>query len=226
MAWPSDTERLLGCQSRIILVQCWGAESLAYDLITGRGVVSSRAASILRSADTHPSIGRFVYSLKRRTLSKSLWWGEKKQCLKRRTPSKSLWWGEKKQCLKRRTLSKSLWWLRLRLRLRLRPIIKVRWNLHEMKLEVCWRNLWVEKNLGGKCVKVAELCVYASLLFALIVFCDEICDVACLWIQQLLNRFSKFFLCWIKAMHCAVIRLFDHASLLTKFVGDYCFGNL
>ena len=47
----------VGCQSRITLVQCRGAKSLADDLITGQGVVSSRAASILRSVETYPLIG-------------------------------------------------------------------------------------------------------------------------------------------------------------------------
>ena len=51
---------LNGCQNRNTLVQCRGAKSLADDLITGQGVVSSRAASILRSVETHPLIGRFV----------------------------------------------------------------------------------------------------------------------------------------------------------------------
>nr|CDQ01593.1 Bm936 [Brugia malayi] len=40
---------------------CRGARSLADDLITGQGVVSSRAASILRSVETYPLIGRFVF---------------------------------------------------------------------------------------------------------------------------------------------------------------------
>uniref|UniRef100_A0A1I7WD77 Uncharacterized protein n=1 Tax=Heterorhabditis bacteriophora TaxID=37862 RepID=A0A1I7WD77_HETBA len=36
----------IGCQSQITLVQCRGAKSLAYDLYTGQGVVSSRAVSL------------------------------------------------------------------------------------------------------------------------------------------------------------------------------------
>ena len=60
MALPVDVKVSVGCQSRITLVQCRGAKSLADDLITGQGVVSSRAASILRSVETYPLIGRFV----------------------------------------------------------------------------------------------------------------------------------------------------------------------
>ena len=45
---------------RITPVQCQGARSLVYDLCTGQGVVSSRAASILRSVETQPLIGWFV----------------------------------------------------------------------------------------------------------------------------------------------------------------------
>ena len=52
----------VGCRSRTTPVQCRGARSLAYDLITGQGVVSSRAASILRSVETYPLIGRFVFA--------------------------------------------------------------------------------------------------------------------------------------------------------------------
>ena len=37
-----------------------GAKSLADDLVTGRGVVLSRAATTLRSVETYPPIGRFV----------------------------------------------------------------------------------------------------------------------------------------------------------------------
>ena len=37
-----------------------GAESSVDDLGTGLGVVSSRAATILRSIETHPLTGRFV----------------------------------------------------------------------------------------------------------------------------------------------------------------------
>jgi hypothetical protein len=37
-----------------------GAKSLADDLVTDRGVVSGRAATIPRFAETRPSIGRFV----------------------------------------------------------------------------------------------------------------------------------------------------------------------
>ncbi len=39
----------------------WGAKSLADDLVTDRGVVSGRAATIPRFAETRPSIGRFVW---------------------------------------------------------------------------------------------------------------------------------------------------------------------
>uniref|UniRef100_A0A915CF68 Uncharacterized protein n=1 Tax=Parascaris univalens TaxID=6257 RepID=A0A915CF68_PARUN len=55
------TERLKGraVAKAGLQVQCRGAKSLADDLITGQGVVSSRAASILRSVETHPLIGRF-----------------------------------------------------------------------------------------------------------------------------------------------------------------------
>jgi tetratricopeptide (TPR) repeat protein len=35
-------------------VQCWGAKSFADDLVTGRGVVLSRAATTLRSVETKP----------------------------------------------------------------------------------------------------------------------------------------------------------------------------
>ncbi len=42
-------------------MQCWGAKSLADDLATGQGVVFSRAASTLRSVETQPLIGWFVY---------------------------------------------------------------------------------------------------------------------------------------------------------------------
>jgi hypothetical protein len=42
-------------------VQCWGAKSFADDLVTGRGVVLSRAATTLRSVETKPTIGRFVF---------------------------------------------------------------------------------------------------------------------------------------------------------------------
>lgn len=38
-----------------------GVESFADDLVTGRGVVFSRAATILRSVETKPSIGRFAF---------------------------------------------------------------------------------------------------------------------------------------------------------------------
>ncbi len=41
-------------------VQGRGVESFADDLVTGRGVVFSRAATILRSVETKPSIGRFA----------------------------------------------------------------------------------------------------------------------------------------------------------------------
>ena len=44
-------------------MQCQGARSLANDLNTGQGVVSSRAAFILRSVETRPLIGRFVFIL-------------------------------------------------------------------------------------------------------------------------------------------------------------------
>ena len=43
-------------------VEWWGAKSLADDLATGQGVVLSRAASTLRSVETHPLIGRFVFN--------------------------------------------------------------------------------------------------------------------------------------------------------------------
>jgi hypothetical protein len=36
-------------------VQCWGAKSFADDLVTGRGVVLSRAATTLRSVETKPN---------------------------------------------------------------------------------------------------------------------------------------------------------------------------
>ena len=58
---------LVGCQSRITPVQRRGARSLAYDLSTGQGVVSGRAALILRSVETYPLIGRFDSSFKLRT---------------------------------------------------------------------------------------------------------------------------------------------------------------
>ena len=66
--WPGrSTELSIGCQSRITLVRCQGTKSLADDLITGQGVVSSRAASILRSVETYPLIGRFVSPLGNQT---------------------------------------------------------------------------------------------------------------------------------------------------------------
>ena len=42
-------------------MQCRGAKSFADDLVTGQGVVFSRAASTLRSVETKPSIGWFVF---------------------------------------------------------------------------------------------------------------------------------------------------------------------
>ena len=42
-------------------MQCKGAKSFADDLVTGQGVVLSRAASTLRSVETQPSVGRFVF---------------------------------------------------------------------------------------------------------------------------------------------------------------------
>ena len=47
----------IGCRGRITPVLRRGARSLAYDLNTGLGVVSSRAASILRSVETLPTYG-------------------------------------------------------------------------------------------------------------------------------------------------------------------------
>ena len=44
---------------KTIQVQGRGVESFADDLVTGRGVVLSRAATILRSVETKPTIGRF-----------------------------------------------------------------------------------------------------------------------------------------------------------------------
>lgn len=43
----------------IIHGQGRGVESFADDLVTGQGVVFSRAATILRSVETKPLIGRF-----------------------------------------------------------------------------------------------------------------------------------------------------------------------
>ena len=48
---------LIGCLAGLLWFQCRATKSLVYDLFTGRGVVSSRAASILRSVETLPSIG-------------------------------------------------------------------------------------------------------------------------------------------------------------------------
>jgi hypothetical protein len=56
-----STERSDGRRSRITLVQRRGAKSLADDLITGQGVVFGRATSTLRSVETYPLIGRFVF---------------------------------------------------------------------------------------------------------------------------------------------------------------------
>ena len=46
---------------KTIQVQGRGVESFADDLVTGLGVVFSRAATILRSVETKPMIGRFAY---------------------------------------------------------------------------------------------------------------------------------------------------------------------
>ena len=46
---------------KTIQVQGRGVESFADDLVTGLGVVFSRAATILRSVETKPTIGRFAF---------------------------------------------------------------------------------------------------------------------------------------------------------------------
>uniref|UniRef100_A0A1I7WKR8 Uncharacterized protein n=1 Tax=Heterorhabditis bacteriophora TaxID=37862 RepID=A0A1I7WKR8_HETBA len=62
--WPCQWGRIpIGCQSQITLVQCRGAKSLAYDLYTGQGVVSSRAVSLYY----YPLIGCFVIQGSRNT---------------------------------------------------------------------------------------------------------------------------------------------------------------
>jgi hypothetical protein len=48
------------CHNRNYPEQRRGAKSFADDLVTGRGVVLSRAATTLRSVETKPTIGRFV----------------------------------------------------------------------------------------------------------------------------------------------------------------------
>ncbi len=42
-------------------VQWMGSNSLADDLVTGQGVVFSRATSTLRSVETQPLVGRIVF---------------------------------------------------------------------------------------------------------------------------------------------------------------------
>lgn len=51
----------VGCLAGSLRFQCQGAKSLVYDLCTGQGVVSSRAASILRSIETLPLIGSVCF---------------------------------------------------------------------------------------------------------------------------------------------------------------------
>ena len=59
--WPCwMAEAPSSCQNETIHVQCWGAKSFADDLVTGQGVVFSRAASTLRSVETQPLTGWFV----------------------------------------------------------------------------------------------------------------------------------------------------------------------
>ena len=60
---PAEMRRRSACRGRSTInhVQCKGAKSFADDLVTGQGVVLSRAASTLRSVETQPSVGRFVF---------------------------------------------------------------------------------------------------------------------------------------------------------------------
>jgi hypothetical protein len=67
-----STERSAGRRSRITLVQRRGAKSLADDLITGQGVVFGRATSTLRSVETYPLIGRFVFRPDRSDVKRGL----------------------------------------------------------------------------------------------------------------------------------------------------------
>jgi hypothetical protein len=56
-------------------VQCWGAKSFADDLVTGRGVVLSRAATTLRSVETKLRCTRWSsYGFEHR------YWGSAGQC--------------------------------------------------------------------------------------------------------------------------------------------------
>ena len=61
-----DRPECVGC-SRYTTnqVQCFGAKSFADDLVTGQGIVFSRAASTLRSVEIQPLVGRFVFPGKR-----------------------------------------------------------------------------------------------------------------------------------------------------------------
>ena len=54
-------ERLTMAEVKTLQVQGRGVESFADDLVTGLGVVFSRAATILRSVETKPTIGRFAF---------------------------------------------------------------------------------------------------------------------------------------------------------------------
>jgi hypothetical protein len=68
VAWEAPVKGILACSEQSRLYhnrnnqgQCWGAKSFADDLVTGRGVVLSRAATTLRSVETKPTIGWFVF---------------------------------------------------------------------------------------------------------------------------------------------------------------------
>ena len=68
VAWEAPVKGILAVSEQSRLYhnrnnqgQCWGAKSFADDLDTGRGVVLSRAATTLRSVETKPTIGWFVF---------------------------------------------------------------------------------------------------------------------------------------------------------------------
>ena len=57
-----DRPECVGCSRYTTKqVQCFGAKSFADDLVTGQGIVFSRAASTLRSVEIQPLVGRFVW---------------------------------------------------------------------------------------------------------------------------------------------------------------------
>jgi hypothetical protein len=60
LVWHLRRSKERRCLTGTYHMQCRGAKSFADDLVTGRGVVLSRAASTLRSVETYPPSGRFV----------------------------------------------------------------------------------------------------------------------------------------------------------------------